>query len=59
MATQETDQNTACITVAGAPINGLNMIGPFNHPDDALAHAENRQGIRDDTWWIAPLHPAN
>lgn len=58
MPTQETDQNTRCIIVAGDPINGLIMIGPFEHQDDALAHAEAHQGIRDETWWIAPLHPA-
>lgn len=44
------------VIVAGSPLDGLTIIGPFAHADDAIEHAQNNMGIRDDTWWVAPLH---
>lgn len=44
------------VIIAGSPLDGLTIIGPFAHADDAIEHAQNNMGIRDDTWWVAPLH---
>lgn len=44
------------VIIARSPLDGLTIIGPFAHAADAIEHAQNNMGIRDDTWWVAPLH---
>lgn len=43
------------VIVAGSPLDGLTIIGPFVTADDAIEYAQNHRGLRDDSWWVASL----
>lgn len=43
-----------CVVVYGDPFDGLVIVGPFEHADDASAWAESE--IDDQTWWVVNLH---
>jgi hypothetical protein len=42
------------VIVTGNPIDGLQIIGTYDSPDEAAAEAGSSL---KDTWWVAPLEP--
>ena len=41
------------VVIFGNPIDGMSIIGPFNHAPEAVDWADENA---DGTWWVAPLH---
>ena len=41
------------LLVTGNPVDGLQFIGPFQHPEDANFYAE--MFLNKDEWWVAKL----
>jgi hypothetical protein len=38
------------VLVTGDPVDGINLVGPFEVYDDAVRHAEAE--YKGETWWV-------
>ena len=41
------------VVLAGNPISGFNIYGPFKTEEEASASMED---LEDQEWWVMPLH---
>lgn len=53
-----TDPPTKTVIVAGNPIDGVTIIGPFDDEDDALEHAGAELNGNVE-WWLYTLESPN
>ena len=47
--------NAPAVVVAGDPIDGILIYGPFPYIEDAIRWAEGHIGGAGDDWWAVPL----